>query len=122
MQKHSRATRKDRAVSRLVYVPLANGQSAVLEAETFDNLRSLGLTDQWTASSNGYGQSYVRCKGPGSSSGSVTVARLITMAGRGQVVRYRDGDRTNLRRSNLYLSNGRARDRDRAVLNELAAA
>lgn len=38
--------------------------------------------------------------------GSITLARLISRAGRGQGVTYADGDRTNLRRHNLLIVKG----------------
>lgn len=46
---------------------------------------------------------YVRTACPGVVGGVDTVARLLTGAGRGEVVKHADGDRLNLRRANLRL-------------------
>lgn len=90
--------------ARTVHVPLANNERcAVLDEEDFIWLIANGLTGNWTFNNASPGFSYVRA--PCAKTGNiVTVARLIIGAGRGQAVKYRDGDRMNLRRANLYLS------------------
>ena len=44
-----------------------------------------------------------------------TPARVLLEAGPGQIVKYRDGDRTNLRRDNLYLASGPAKRCDAMI-------
>ncbi len=52
---------------------------------------------------------YVRCKNGKVKGGLSTVARLVLGTGQKQVVHYRDGDRLNICRSNLYITKGNAR-------------
>jgi hypothetical protein len=52
--------------------------------------------------------------------GVISIARLIMGAGPGENVKYRDRNRLDLRRSNLYVVPGRAKGRERAALNHLA--
>lgn len=104
----------------VVRVPLARGRGfAVLFAEDFDTIASLGFTVRWCLNQGSPGYSYVRCGHPASEAtgGLLSVARLIMEAAPGLCVRYRDKDRTNLRRTNLYLAeDGRAKGRERDVL------
>lgn len=94
----------------IVQVPLANapGRFATLDADDFDRLREAGVSDQWTLNGDGHGNAYVRVairtKGR-----LVSVARLIVGAPAGRVVKYYDGNRTNLRRRNLTMKEGYAR-------------
>lgn len=87
----------------VVVVPLANGQSAMLDRADWDDLRARGLSPNWTYNDNGEGLGYVRCAG---GENLVIVARVILGAGKAAAVRYRNGDRTNLRRRNLYVTGG----------------
>jgi hypothetical protein len=59
----------------------------------------------------GGGRSYVSCMGQ---ENNIHPARIIAGVGRGKVVRFRDGDRSNLRRNNLEVMNGRAKWSDAA--------
>lgn len=90
----------------IVHVPLKGGGAAVLWAEDFDALTAAGFTDQWISNSDGKGRSYVRAFAPGMPGGLFTVAVVIMRPSPGYRVRYRDGDRLNLRRGNLYLREG----------------
>ena len=67
-----------------------------------------GYSDQWNFNRVGQGYGYVRCKNGKVKGGLSTVARLVLGTGRKQVVHYRDGDRLNLCRSNLYITKGNA--------------
>lgn len=104
----------------IVRVPLAKGRGvAVLDAEDFDSLATLGFSTKWVLNEDGHGRGYVRCNHPAreATGGLLSVARLVMEAPPGMVARYRDGDRTNLRRSNLYLEEGRgARGRELEVI------
>jgi hypothetical protein len=53
---------------------------------------------------------------------TVTIARLITQASLRRIVRYRDGDRLNLRRDNLHFDAGWAKDRERKIISALSLA
>lgn len=84
-------------------VPLANGTCAIVETADWEDLLSRGLTPHWTLNDDGKGRGYVRCQGGGN---LVMVSRQITGARRGEIVGYRNGDRRDLRRSNLYVTRG----------------
>lgn len=106
----------------IAHVPLATGQTATLYRRDLDMLTANGLSLAWTFNPNGQGTAYVRAAEAGRASGGlVGVARLILNAGRGAIVRYRDGNRLNLRRENLYVASGKAARRDRDYLAPLAA-
>jgi hypothetical protein len=104
----------------IVLVSLANHREpAKLFASDFEGLMRQGVSGMWTLNSNGYGSEYVRC--PASGKGRLfTVARLIVRPAKGQVIRYRDGNRLNLRRDNLIVRSGRALNRERMATEELA--
>lgn len=87
-------------------VPLANSAlSAVLLADDFDRLMAAGLSSNWGLNLNTKGgQAYVCATVKGAN--TVTVARLITGARWKQAVRYRNGDRLDLRPENLRIAKG----------------
>src|SRR3954470_24858589 len=90
---------QDRDGKAIVLVPLAStaGHAKVL-TEDYDALTRRGLTANWCFNSSGGPHHYVRCQGDDN---LLIVARVLTGADRGHMVRYRDGDRRNLRRDNL---------------------
>ena len=91
-------------------VPLANhSRPARIDAKDFEMLLAEGYSDQWNFNRVGQGYGYVRCKDGKIKGGLSTVARLVLGAGKKQVVHYRDGDRRNLCRSNLYITKGNAK-------------
>ena len=81
-------------------------------ASDWRSLTVAGWSQHWTCNPNGSGQAYVRVSRTRATGRLVTVARLIAEAGEGRIVRYLDGDRTNLRRDNLWLDDGKAKRRD----------
>lgn len=85
---------------------------AEIEREDYDALTGAGASPNWIYNSNGHGQRYVRSKHPDTGKERVQIGRIVAGAGRGQIVRYRDGDRLNLRRSNLVVAGGYARTAD----------
>jgi len=100
-------------------VPLANTKlKATLDAEVYRQLRTLGVSPNWRLS-----QGVRRIGYP-----AVTVldrpqfvARLIAGVGPGRQVSYRDGNRLNLRRSNLQVTKARHAKGDCAALLEAVA-
>lgn len=90
-------------------VALAGGAGEVeMLAADLDALKAAGVSPVFNFNRAGkpaFG--YVRAQQLGGN--TVTVARFIARAGRGQVVRYVDGNRLNLRRENLMLDQGRAK-------------
>jgi hypothetical protein len=87
-----------------VCVPLARTtHQAILDKQDFERLTTAqGLCDQWYLNTNGSGLLYVRAPSrPGDSRTLVSVANEIVQPGRNEQVRFRDGNRLNLRRSNL---------------------
>lgn len=113
---------------QLVRIALATtDQRATLYAEDFQRLTAAGFSSCWSLADVGYGVRYVlvcvRTLTPGRKGRrSLTVARLVAEAGKGQRVRYADGDRLNLRRENLVLEQGRAGAEAAAIPPNLAAA
>jgi hypothetical protein len=100
----------------IIIVPLAKDRGeAIVDKADFDLLVSLRVSDQWFLNGR-----VVRCKT--GNRNNLSVARLIMRAGDGEVVKYRDGSRLNLRRANLYTAPGRALSRELTVLERLAAA
>ena len=93
----------------IVLVPLANhSRPARIDAKDFEMLLADGYSDQWNFNRVGQAYGYVRCKNGKIKGGLSTVARLVLGAGEKKVVHYRDGDRLNLCRSNLYITKGNA--------------
>lgn len=111
----------DRDGKAITLVPLASGGTAKVFTEDFYRLTAAGFSDQWTANDAGNGYSYVRCARNGATGRLVTVPRLIMAPPRGYVVRYLDGDRTNLRRDNLCLEKGWAKDREACIMSDAAS-
>lgn len=93
----------------IAYVPLSapsrekTRRYATVDADVYDRLVADGVSDQWNWTTDGRGNNYVTAWFEGR---LVTVARLVYEAVGREVVRYRDGDRTNLRLSNLTSEEG----------------
>ena len=96
---------RDHLGTTVVMVPLAHDLGpATLDPEDFARLMAEGWSDRWFLNENSVRVRYNAVRG------SLTnVARLVTGARPGQVVRYADGNRLNLRRSNLYTVRGNAK-------------
>lgn len=100
----------DGAVRVGLFGRLAAGRSMTLDADVWEAVRET-YGDRWALRDNGRGRHYVRAtrKQAGAIAGqrtavpTATLARIIAQAARGEVVRYRDGDPTNLRKANLDL-------------------
>ncbi len=97
---------------QLVHVALANtDQRATLHAEDYQRWLAAGFSRHWSLTNTGGRFLYVlaHARSPSSSQRSLTVARWIAGAGKGQRVGYADGDRLNLCRENLALVQGPAK-------------
>lgn len=82
----------------LVFVPVFGADAlAVVDAADFDRLRWLGVPDQWHLQRGG-GFGYVACRVAGR---CTLVARLLLEAPPSRIVRYRNGNRLDLRMANL---------------------
>jgi hypothetical protein len=96
----------------LIKVPLGRtDKHCYVYKEDREFLRRLGLSMNWNVSPQGY----VTAACSNSSNGYVLVARILMNAGRGQQVKYKDGDALNLRTENLYVTQSKGalrRDRD----------
>jgi hypothetical protein len=94
----------------IVRVEMINlkGVFATVAAEDWDAWVAAGRSQRWLLNSSGRGQpSYVRAVDLGVPGQLVTVARELHNPGKGCAVRYRDDDRLNLRRSNLYVASAK---------------
>lgn len=102
-------------------VPLAKaGMYAVLFAGDVARLEANGVPLNWFFNLNGQRTfGHVKVAVPGDNVRAV--ARLITGAGKGQQVHYRDGNRLNLRRGNLVVVEGGRATVDAAELLEKQA-
>lgn len=102
---------------KIVRVPLdKDGKAhAIVTAADYDRLRSEGVSGAWYVNDNGTGKAYVRSASSGATGGQITVARAILRAGPREIIRYHNGDRTDLRRSNLYVATGRAKRHDATI-------
>ncbi len=67
------------------------------------------------SNTNGADRLYVRTMTPAN---LATLARVLMNAGKGEIVRYRDGDPSNLRRNNMFISRGRSKRADRDLMPE----
>lgn len=97
---------------RLVHVALANtDQRATLYAGDYQRWLAAGFSPFWSLTSTGGRFRYVlaAARSVSNSCRSLTVARWIADAGKGQRVSYIDGDRLNLCRENLELAQGPAK-------------
>lgn len=102
----------DASGQRLAHVALTNtDQRATLYAEDLERLLEAGWSPHWSWCKTNPRFSYVLvgARTAKRAQRSLTVARLIADAGKGQCVVYNDGDRTNLRRDNLRLVRGSGR-------------
>lgn len=93
----------------LAHIALANtDRRATLYAEDFQRLMDAGWSPHWSLTNTGWRFAYVLAHAcnPMNRSRSITLARLIAQAAKGQRVTYADGDRTNLRRDNLRIVKG----------------
>lgn len=91
---------------RCVRVPLArHDASAIVDADDYNRLIAQGVSPHWCVNLDGSKtRRYVRVTIAGDN--VRTVARLITGAGRGERVHYRDGNPLNLRGDNLRVTKG----------------
>lgn len=86
---------------REVLVSLNPEAVARLDAYDFDRLRAAGVALPWTLEHSADGVPFVAAPAKRAPFQIVSVARLITGAGEGEMVSYADNDRTNLTRRNL---------------------
>jgi len=95
----------------VVLVTLGNSpKKAQVHRDDLERVKAAGYTGAWFLNGcNGY--SYVRTGRSDLVGRLESVARIIAEAKPGQIVKYRDGDRLNLRRDNLYLGSGRSKAR-----------
>lgn len=94
----------------VIRVPLSNSaETFELFADDLDRLRAVGITGVFFLTHNrgptsARRRAYVSAKPQGfSAAGHYCAARYLADAGRGQAVRYRDGNPLNLRRHNLRI-------------------
>ena len=109
---------------RCTRIPLARyGNCAILYAEDLEELARRGYLLRMQVSYNrGHAVGYVHLRDPRNNGVNHVVARLILGAPPRTVVRYRDGNRLNLRRSNLLLRRGGSAKADGAANATDAAA
>jgi hypothetical protein len=120
---HNVKTFHDARGSVVAMVPLNGGARgyALIDWSDLQAIVAAGLTTVWNLNHNGRNHSYVRCYQRNASGQRVGVARAIVGASARQIISYRDGDRTNLRRSNLVIGKGRAKRNDLRIVKNLRA-
>lgn len=94
-----------------IRVPLSNrpGQYATLCPEGYAIAQRLGVGALYIALDGSRKHGYVTWTDMTAPGEAATLARALTGAGKGQRVRYRDRDTTNLRLDNLYIERGAAK-------------
>jgi hypothetical protein len=90
-----------------VFVTLTCGKSAMIDRDDYERLTRDGVSMNWTTTTDRHGNRYVQVHNPPRGN-TVTVARLIMRAGRGEVISYYNGDRFDLRKANLRRGEGPA--------------
>lgn len=90
-------------------IPTSNGEPFKIDAADLSRLCPGPF--YWNKAGNG--ARYVRCMGLDN---NLSPARIIAGAGARQIVRYRDGDPSNLRKYNLRVTGGRAKWSDAAFV------
>ena len=107
MQDHHNAASSNAVYQR----PITNrpGQFVTFCAEGEARLRELGVGAIYMSMDGARKYGYLTWSDMTAPGEAATLARALTNAGRGQRVRYRDGDVINLRLSNLYLTKGAAK-------------
>ncbi|WP_349956952.1 hypothetical protein [Rhizobium sp. ZPR3] len=110
--------------AEIVRVYLRDGQFATVLANDFAGLMSLGVSPNWFFNKDGDGKNpYVRASlsiANGWTGNLVSIARLVRPVPFGGItVRYKDGSTLNLRRDNLFVSQGRtsAKGREWSLVN-----
>lgn len=106
----------DQNGQKLALVPLGRFGSkgyAVIESADLIMLEALGLSLAWNRNQL---TGTVFAPAVKASGGNVQVARVLLDLGPGQIVRYENGDPTDLRRQNLSVVDGNAIRRDRVYL------
>lgn len=103
----------------IVLIPLGkSGKHAKAYRSDIERIREDGYTGAWFLNDNGSGSLYVRTARHGLRGTIISVCRLIADAVPGRVVKYRDGDRLNLCRDNLYFEDGFSKDREADLIPE----
>lgn len=117
--------RRDHSGELTVLVKLTGGNVAATTYAAFKRLMDAGVSPNWVLNSDGKGRVYVRCIRPNALGGNLLmVSRLIIgPEERRLAVRYRDGNRLNLRPENLLVERRttNAKLKEPAVMDRLAA-
>ena len=90
------------------FVTLASGEVAMIDRDDYDRFVQEGVSLNWYKTTDRHGngpyvQVWHKCL-----KNIVTVSRLITHAGKGQVISFRNGNRLDLHKSNLKIDKGPA--------------
>ena len=104
----------------VVRVPIYNRRREVIDfaelyADDLAKLEQLGVGHRWYFNRSG-SRNYVAVAESFHRGHNAQIARLISGAPKGLVVRYRDDDPRNLRRENLYFQTGNAKGKTPQVV------
>lgn len=88
----------------IAIIPLTGGRCARLDLGDWEGLLLRGVTPNWTLNASKKGHAYVRAQGRHGN--LLMVAREVLGARPGEIAAYRNGDSTDLRRSNLHIAKG----------------
>ncbi|OZB59014.1 MAG: hypothetical protein B7X39_13020 [Lysobacterales bacterium 14-68-21] len=101
----------DASGRRIAHVALSGTtERTKLLADDLDRILADGYSPLWSFTITGGDRWYVLvpANNPKGRQRTLTVARLVAQAGRGQIVKYADGDRLNLLPENLLVKEGTA--------------
>lgn len=88
---------------------------ALANAADYDRLRAEGIGGAWYVNDDGKGRDYVRTAVTGAKGKQIMVGRAILRLGLGEVVRFINGNRLDLRRSNVFVTRGKAKRCDAEI-------
>jgi hypothetical protein len=93
-------------------IRLQEGSTTLVDRADFEALKARGVAGRWFLSTGAQGLAHVRMR---TQLATVTPARLIANAKAGEVIRYTNGSRLDLRRQNLKTGPRRGGLRQRAL-------
>jgi len=96
----------------IIEIPLNNSpEPALIDREGLERVKAAGFPGAWFMAGDGRGYNYVTTTKAGMVGSNFTVSRIAAGALPGQIVKYRNGNRHDLRATNLYIVKGASKAR-----------